>query len=179
MKEGAYVRLAREAIESAFTKKSIARPEGKKFSEQHGVFVTLTKEGELRGCIGYPQATYPLAKGIIKAAKAAAFEDPRFPPLEPEELGEIRVEVTVLSEAQPIHVQRPEEYLQKITIGRDGLIIRNSYHTGLLLPQVPVEYGWNTETYLEHLCTKAGLPKDAWKDTKTEIKAFQGTIHTE
>jgi AmmeMemoRadiSam system protein A len=171
--------LARRAIEATFTKREMELEPYKRFDQRSGVFVTLTKEGELRGCIGYPVAQFPLYQGVIHAARAAAFDDPRFPALEPEELGEVRIEVTVLTEPKRLDVAKPAEYKKKIKVGRDGLIIRQGFHTGLLLPQVPVEYGWNTETYLEHLCLKAGLPKDAWKEKGTTIEAFQGEIFSE
>lgn len=180
MSEGALLlELARKAIETRFTKKELELDQYTHLNEKKGIFVTINKEEELRGCIGFPKAEIELYKGVIKAARAAAFDDPRFPPLEAEELGEIRIEVTLLTEAAPIEVERPAEYLEKIKVGRDGLIIKQGFHCGLLLPQVPVEYGWNVETYLEQLCRKAGLPIDAWKDPKTRIEAFQGTVYTE
>ncbi len=173
------ITLARAAIETAFTKKELDLEPYKELKDERGVFVTLTKEGELRGCIGYIKPIGPLYEGIVHAARAAAFDDPRFPRLEPEELGAIRVEVSVLTPASPVEVEKPEEYLKKITVGTDGLIIKHGFHTGLLLPQVPIEYGWNVETYLEHLCLKAGLPREAWRDKKTEISAFQAEVFEE
>ncbi len=173
------VRLAREAIESEFTQHELKTAPYQRFSEERGAFVTLTKEDELRGCIGYVQPIGPLYKTVILAARAAAFHDPRFPPLKPEELGAIRVEVSVLTAPKKIEVKEPTEYLQKIKIGRDGLVIKRGFRQGLLLPQVPVEYGWNVETFLEHLCRKAGLPLDAWKDPATQIEAFQAEIYKE
>ncbi|MBR9693013.1 AmmeMemoRadiSam system protein A [Candidatus Woesearchaeota archaeon] len=173
------VKLARAAIESAMTKKDFNLDPYKQFSEHHGVFVTLTKDGELRGCIGYITCEQPVYKGVVHAARAAAFDDPRFPRLEPEELGAIRIEVSVLTEPEEVKVKKSEEYLKKIKVGRDGLIIKQGYRTGLLLPQVPTEYGWNIETYLEHLCLKAGLPKDAWKKKETRIDAFQAKVKCE
>jgi len=173
------VRLARDAIESEFTQRELETRPYKRFSEERGLFVTLTREGELRGCIGYVQPIGPLYKTVVLAARAAAFHDPRFPPLRPEELGAIRIEVSILTEPAEVKVQRPDEYLTKIQVGRDGLIIKRGFRTGLLLPQVPVEYGWNVETFLEHLCRKAGLPIDAWKDPSTRIDAFQAEIYGE
>jgi len=173
------ITLARSAIETKFTKKYLDLTQYKHLSEKRGVFVTLTKDGELRGCIGFILPEFELAEGIVHAARAAAFDDPRFPALEPEELGEIRVEISLLTVPKPITVKSPEEYLKKIKIGRDGLIFRKGFHTGLLLPQVPVEYGWSIETYLEHLGLKAGLSAKAWKEPGVTIEAFQAEIFTE
>ena len=173
------VGLARKAIETAFTQQRLDLSDYRAFLQRSGVFVTLTKDGELRGCIGFPIAHFPLCQGVVNAARAAAFDDPRFPRLDPEELGAVRIEVTVLTPPTKVIVTKPAEYLKKIKVGRDGLIIKKGFYTGLLLPQVPVEYGWNTETYLEHLCLKAGLPKDAWKEDGVIIEAFQGEIFSE
>lgn len=171
--------LARDAIEASFTKKELDLTPYKAFSKKQGVFVTLTKNEELRGCIGYPIAEFPLYEGVIEAARAAAFNDPRFPALQPEELGEIRVEISILTVPEKVTVKLPEEYLTKLKVGRDGLIIKQRFHSGLLLPQVPVEYGWNIETFLEQLCYKAGLPHDAWKQPDTTIESFQAEIYSE
>ncbi len=171
------LKLARAAIETAFTKKRLDTTAYEQaFSEQRGVFVTLTKEGELRGCIGFLTGAMPLWKGVVTAARAAAFDDPRFPALDPEELGSIRIEVSVLTEPTLLTVKTPAEYVKKINVGRDGLIIKHGFHQGLLLPQVAVEYGWNAETFLEHLCLKAGLPRDAWREPKTRIETFHAEI---
>ncbi len=175
--------LARDAIETRFTRRKLnqahyAEKRGL-LAAPRGLFVTLTKEGKLRGCIGYPHAQFPLWEAVIHAARAAAFDDPRFDAVEPEELGSIRIEVTVLTEPKRLIVTKPEEYLRRIEIGRDGLIIRQGYRSGLLLPQVPVEYGWSVETYLEQLCLKAGLPRQAWREPGVEIEAFQGRIYAE
>lgn len=171
--------LARKAIETAFTKKNLDLNPYKRWKDKRGIFVTLTKDDKLRGCIGFLKERFPLFEGVVKAARAAAFEDPRFPPLEPEELGSIRIEISILTPAELVSVQRPEEYLKKIKVGRDGLIIKQGFYSGLLLPQVPVEYGWNIETYLEQLCHKAGLPIKAWKEPKSTIESFQADILSE
>ncbi len=176
------IRLARQAIETAFTKREIDLSQyktEKQLAGRLGVFVTLTKDEELRGCIGFVEGELPLYGGVVHAARAAAFDDPRFPSLEPEELGEVRVEVSVLTPPKRIKVRNPEEYLGKVRVGRDGLIIRKGFYSGLLLPQVPAEYGWSVETYLEHLCLKAGLEPKAWKEKGVEIEAFQAEIFSE
>ena len=151
----------------------------KKFSFNAGVFVTLNNADGLRGCIGFPMPDKKLSHGIIDAAIAAATEDPRFSPVKTNELNDIVFEVTVLTPPVEITVTDPMEYLEKIKVGRDGLIIRNSFSSGLLLPQVPVEYGWNVEEFLQHTCEKAGLEKDTWKNEKVKIEKFQGIVYKE
>ena len=151
----------------------------KKFSFNAGVFVTLNNADGLRGCIGFPMPDKKLSHGIIDAAIAAATEDPRFSPVKINELNEIVFEVTVLTPPVEITVTDPMEYLEKIKVGRDGLIIRNSFSSGLLLPQVPVEYDWNVEEFLQHTCEKAGLEKDTWKNEKVKIEKFEGIVYKE
>ena len=151
----------------------------KKFSFNSGVFVTLNNADGLRGCIGFPMPDKKLSHGIIDAAIAAATEDPRFSPVKINELNEIVFEITVLTPPVEITVTDPMEYLEKIKVGRDGLIIRNSFSSGLLLPQVPVEYGWNVEEFLQHTCEKAGLEKDTWKNEKVKIEKFEGIVYKE
>ena len=151
----------------------------KKFSFNAGVFVTLNNADGLRGCIGFPMPDKKLSHGIIDAAIAAATEDPRFSPVKANELNDIVFEVTVLTPPVEITVNDPMEYLEKIKVGRDGLIIRNSFSSGLLLPQVPVEYGWNVEEFLQHTCEKAGLEKDTWKNEKVKIEKFEGIVYKE
>ena len=151
----------------------------KKFSFNSGVFVTLNNAYGLRGCIGFPMPDKKLSHGIIDAAIAAATEDPRFSPVKINELSDIVFEVTVLTPPVEITVTDPMEYLEKIKVGRDGLIIRNSFSSGLLLPQVPVEYGWNVEEFLQHTCEKAGLEKDTWKNEKVKIEKFEGIVYKE
>ena len=150
-----------------------------KFSFNSGVFVTLNNSDGLRGCIGFPMPDKKLSNGIIDAAIAAATEDPRFSPVKTNELNDIVCEVTVLTPPVEITVTDPMEYLEKIKVGRDGLIIRNSFSSGLLLPQVPVEYGWNVEEFLQHTCEKAGLEKDTWKNEKVKIEKFEGIVYKE
>ena len=151
----------------------------KKFSFNAGVFVTLNNADGLRGCIGFPMPDKKLSHGIIDAAIAAATEDPRFSPVKTNELNGIVFEVTVLTPPVEITVTDPMEYLEKIKVGRDGLIISNSFSSGLLLPQVPVEYGWNVEEFLQHTCEKAGLEKDTWKNEKVKIEKFEGIVYKE
>ena len=151
----------------------------KKFSFDSGVFVTLNKSNELRGCIGFPMPEKKLSRAIVDGAIAAATEDPRFPAVTTKELDDITFEVTVLTPPMEIDISDPIEYLSKIKIGRDGLIIRHSFSSGLLLPQVPVEYGWNAEEFLQHTCEKAGLARDTWKNESVKIEKFEGIIFKE
>lgn len=150
------------------------------FEEKHGAFVTIHTYPnlDLRGCIGIPLPSMPLHEAIAEGASSAT-RDPRFPPLTEEELDNVIVEVTVLSKPEIINVDKPEDYLKQIEIGRDGLIVEQSYFKGLLLPQVPVEQGWDKEEFLSHTCMKAGLLPDAWFDKKTKISKFSGQIFTE
>jgi len=150
-----------------------------KFSFNSGVFVTLNNPDGLRGCIGFPMPDKKLSHGIIDAAISAATEDPRFSPVKTNELNDVVFEVTILTPPVEIDVSDPMEYLEKIKVGRDGLIIRHSFSSGLLLPQVPVEYNWSTEEFLQHTCEKAGLEKDAWKNKKVKIEKFEGIIFKE
>ena len=175
------VKAARGAV-SEFLKKGKVRPGGEldaRFPEKSGVFVTLNGRSGLRGCIGYPLPDRELSFALRDAAVAAATGDPRFPPVGPEELDDVTFEVTVLTRPEKILVDSPEQYLHEIRVGRDGLIVRSGSCSGLLLPQVPAEYGWGEREFLEHACQKAGLPGDCWKEPGTEIQKFQGIVFRE
>ena len=176
------VKTARMAVTeflSTGKKMKLESDREKKFSFNSGVFVTLNNTDGLRGCIGFPMPDKKLSHRIIDAAIAAATEDPRFSPVKINEMSDIMFEVTVLTPPVEITITDPMEYLEKIKVGRDGLIIRNSFSSGLLLPQVPVEYGWNVEEFLQHTCEKAGLEKDTWKNEKVKIEKFQGIVYKE
>jgi uncharacterized protein (TIGR00296 family) len=149
-----------------------------KLSFDAGIFVTLNLDDDLRGCIGFPLPK-KLSQALPEAAIAAATEDPRFSPVEPHELDKITFEVTILTPPAEIIADDPQELLSRIKVGRDGLIIRQGYRSGLLLPQVPVEYGWNEEKFLEHTCQKAGLPSNCWKEKNAQIFSFEGIIFKE
>lgn len=136
--------------------------------EERGAFVTLKVDEKLRGCIGYPIPHKPLIETIIDCAVAAASQDFRFASIGSEELGRMKAEISVLT------LPRTIEDVAEIKIGEHGIIISKGMSKGLLLPQVPVEWGWDLETYLTHGCLKAGLPEDAWKKgTKIEIFSAQ------
>ena len=175
------VKMARKTVTEFLRNNSkINDPEfNSKFNFDSGVFVTINKQNSLRGCIGFPFPVKRLSEGLIDAAIAAATEDPRFSPVTPDELDQIVFEVTVLTPPIEIKVQDPLEYLTNIEIGRDGLIVKNDYTSGLLLPQVPTEYGWNEEQFLCHTCEKAGLDPKAWKDSSTKVSKFEGIIFKE
>jgi uncharacterized protein (TIGR00296 family) len=178
--EGAVaVRLARGAIEYAINKKR--KPDldlTPIFREKRGVFVTLTMQGQLRGCIGFPYPVMPLDDAIDHAAVAAALEDPRFPALEARELPFIRVEVTILTVPQPL-TSDPDKRPDHVEVGRHGLIVRGKGTSGLLLPQVATEYGWNSTTFLNQTCGKAGLPDQCWQSRRVEVLTFEGQIFHE
>jgi len=180
------VKLARRAIEEYVRKgKKIKPPDDtpQVLREKAGVFVTLNKiinnEEELRGCIGYVLPYMPLVDAVIDSAISAATRDPRFTPVLDYELDEILVEVTVLTPPQKIEVKDPKEYLEKIEVGKDGLLLEWHGFGGTLLPQVPVEYNWDVETFLKHLCLKSGLPVDCWKWRDAIIYKYQGVIFKE
>ena len=144
-----------------------------------GVFVTITRDGELRGCIGYPEASGRLCEMLPEAAVAAATRDPRFPPVGAGEMDKVSFEVTVLEPPELVLVGVPDEYLGKIVPGRDGLIIRYQGSSGLLLPQVATGYGWSAQELLENTCRKAGLPGDQWRHPGIEVWRFGGRVFGE
>jgi uncharacterized protein len=143
------------------------------FSEKCGAFVTIHKRGDLRGCIGYIEGVKSIPETVKDMAMSSAFKDPRFPPLSPEEFKNIDIEISVLSPIEKV------TDVNDIVVGRDGLIITRGFHRGLLLPQVPVEYGWDRDTFLSHTCYKAGLPADSWKNPDTVIEKFSAQVFSE
>ena len=175
------VKFARGVIESYVRGEELKDEElGEKFREKSGAFVTILTypDRDLRGCIGIPEPIYDLKTSIIESARSAT-RDPRFPPLRESELPKVIIEVTILTPPKLIEVKNPREYLEKIKVGRDGLIAEKGFYRGLLLPQVPVEWGWDVEEFLSQTCIKAGLPPDAWIDEDTKIYSFQGQIFAE
>jgi uncharacterized protein len=182
------VHLARIAIERSL---DVGRPRGlpapeedtlpRVFGEPRGVFVTLKHypDGELRGCIGYPLPLLALGEAIRDVALAAATEDPRFPPVEREEMDHLAVEVSVLTLPQTLTSGTPETLVGEIRPGRDGLIVEGRGRNGLLLPQVATEQGWDAEQLLEGTCEKAGLPPNAWRDRRVRIRRFEAEVFAE
>jgi AmmeMemoRadiSam system protein A len=145
-------------------------PESSRLKEHYGAFVTLTMNAQLRGCIGHIVGHAPLFETVARMAVAAAFEDPRFPPVSVDEFGKLEVEISILSPLERV------EDLTAITPGVHGLYIRHKGRSGLLLPQVATEWGWDRETFLAQTCRKAGLPPDAWKDAAAEVYWFQAEV---
>ncbi|MBI3841846.1 MAG: TIGR00296 family protein, partial [Thaumarchaeota archaeon] len=150
-----------------------------RYSYNSGVFVTVNKKHELRGCIGFPTPERKLNPSLTDAAIAAATKDPRVPSVRYDELNNITIEVTVLTPPEEVKVEHSHEYPSKIKVGRDGLIVKWEFGSGLLLPQVPVEYGWNEEEFLNYTCEKAGAPADCWKKKGTKILRFEGIVFKE
>jgi len=173
------VNYARHCIETYFTGRPVNMPESDKFTQKRGVFVTLTETTTLRGCIGYTEPIFELHRAILEAARAAAFKDPRFPPIKEDEMQDITVEVSVLTKPELVEVEDTVYYIDKIKIGKHGLIIKKGVHSGLLLPQVFPEYDATPKQALEMTCQKAGLPNNVWKDKDTEVYTFSAQIFKE
>ncbi len=146
-----------------------------RLKEKRGAFVTINKNHHLRGCIGYILPVKPLYQTVREVAEEAALHDPRFMPIQPEELPELQIEISVLTVPKPLE----NKDLSQIKIGRDGLIVRNDGFQGLLLPQVATDFGWDRLQFVRQTCRKAGLPLDAWKDPKTEILTFSAEVFGE
>lgn len=147
-----------------------APPENSPLRQELGAFVTLTQDGDLRGCIGQIVGHGPLYLAVAQMAQAAAFQDNRFPPLQMEELDHLDFEISVMGPIEPC----PD--LQKIEIGKHGLLIQNGQHRGLLLPQVAADRNWSREVFLENLCRKAGLEATQWKDANSQVCWFECAI---
>jgi hypothetical protein len=180
------VNLARTAIEEYLSKgREIDPPPDtpKHLLEKSGVFVTLNSTRptpQLRGCIGYPFPTDPLAVATVRSAIEAATGDPRFDHVELAEFKErVVVEVSVLTAPKELTAKEPVERAKEIQIGRDGLIVGRGARRGLLLPQVAPEWKWDAEEFLSNCCLKAGLPPDAWLDEDTRVEKFQAIIFEE
>jgi AmmeMemoRadiSam system protein A len=166
------LRLAHRAIDSTFDGSKIdVRPPTPHLAEMRGAFTTLHLHGKLRGCIGYVIPTRSLYRTVAETSQAAAFDDPRFGPVTVQEATELKVEISVLSPLQPI---RPED----IQVGIHGLVATCGGRRGLLLPQVPVEWQWDRETFLAQTCLKAGLPPNAWLQG-IELQAFTAEVFGE
>lgn len=176
------VRLGRQAVNAWVRERKIISPKNipESFKEKSGAFVTLHTwpEKELRGCIGFAEPVFPLHKAIIEAA-ASATMDPRFEPLQEEELGRIIVEVSILTKPGLIKVSDPRDYKKHIKAGEDGLIVESRGRKGLLLPQVATDHGLDAEDFLIETCLKAGLPPTAWMDPKIKVYRFRTEIWSE
>jgi AmmeMemoRadiSam system protein A len=166
--------IARKAIEAGLTSgASISRgveTASPKLKEPRGAFVTLYRKGELRGCIGQIVPKMPLVEAVAAMAKEAAFRDPRFTPVRSDELGDLKIEISVLTPLKKI--DSPDE----IEVGKHGIVIVRNGSVGLLLPQVATEYNWDRNEFLDHCCLKAGLPRNTWQDKETEIYIFSADV---
>lgn len=153
------LQLARRSVTAAVTGNALPDiPEvDAAFRPLRGVFVTLTKFGQLRGCIGFPEPRLPLYLAVINSAASAALDDPRFPAVTPAELSDLHIEISVLSPLQPAKAE-------EVQVGTHGLVVEHGRARGLLLPQVPVEWGWNRDEFLAQTCRKAGLHPNAWRE---------------
>lgn len=164
--------IARNAIEAECRgeRTAVDATSSPLLQENRGAFVTLKKHGELRGCIGHLVGTRPLADTVAAMAVAAAFQDPRFPPVTSAELPDLDIEISVLT--PPRRISNTNE----IQVGVHGIILQQDGHSGVLLPQVATEYGWDRETFLQQTCRKASLPPDAWKDKRTKLYIFSAEV---
>jgi AmmeMemoRadiSam system protein A len=160
--------IAKKAIAAKVNNEDIPKliVDSEIFKERRGAFVTLKKRGHLRGCIGYIKPVKPLGETVQEMAVAAAFHDPRFPSLKLDEVRDLTFEISILSPLKQV------KDINEIEVGTHGLYIVRGYKSGLLLPQVAVEYEWDRETFLQETCHKAGLPSQAWMDKETEIYIF-------
>jgi AmmeMemoRadiSam system protein B/AmmeMemoRadiSam system protein A len=171
------LRIARTTLDSTIRKGTVPPlvPATGRLSEYRGVFVTLNEHGDLRGCIGYIEAIKPLNEAVRDMAVAASTEDYRFPPVDPKELKDIDVEITVLTP-----MQRCLDPEHQIVLGKHGIVVKRGGKQGVFLPQVATETGWDVETFLSQCCSqKAGLAPDAWKDKGTEVYTFCGQVFGE
>lgn len=171
--EKAYLKdLARLAIAARLAGREFDLPDPptEVLRRPFGAFVTLTHDGRLRGCIGHIIGDRPLFETIAAMAEAAAFGDPRFPPLSRQEFADVTLEISILSPLTPC----PDPEL--VEVGRHGLLLRRGGRSGLLLPQVPVEWGWDRETFLDQTCRKAGLEPGCWMVPGTELFWFEAEV---
>jgi AmmeMemoRadiSam system protein A len=163
------LKLARDSIAATLEQRDISlTPPTKHLAEPRAAFTTLYHHGRLRGCVGHVRAAESLWATVADTARAAAFEDTRFDPVTSEEVPHLQVSLSILSPLKPIRAQEVE-------VGRHGLLVSQHGRRGLLLPQVPVEYGWDRLTFLEETCHKAGLPADAWRKGAT-LEAFTAEV---
>lgn len=169
------LRIARASISARLSGKEFDAPDPTDplLSEHRGAFVTLEKRGRLRGCIGRMESEAPLWKLIGEMACAAAFEDPRFPAVEADELDALHIEISALTPYEK--VTDPE----RIEVGRHGLMVSDGVYRGVLLPQVAVEHGWDRDRFLDETCAKAGLAAGAWRDPKTDVFTFTAEVFGE
>ncbi len=171
------LKISRDTLTSVVSGATAEVPETSSeiLKDKRGVFVTLTSSGELRGCIGYIKPVKPLVDSVVDMTYAAAKEDMRFNPVSPDELKNIRIEISVLSKLTPVQ----EDVENHIVIGKHGLFIVKGGRSGLLLPQVAKDNGWTVYQFLYNVCLKAGLPVDAWRDKDTKLYTFTADVFGE
>jgi len=168
--------LARESIYSEADGEKPNLEEYKHLNQKNGCFVTLYKNKKLRGCIGFTEPIHELYKLVSEAAKAAAFSDPRFPAVRREEIPKLEIEISLLTKPEIIKCENPEDYFKEITIGRDGLILKGKFGSGLLLPQVAIDHNMTIKQFLNAVSQKAGLSFNAWQDLNNKLYRFQAEI---
>ncbi len=169
------LKTARASISAGISgvKLPVRQMESEILKQKMGAFVTLKKGGQLRGCIGFIKGVKPLCETIAEMAHAAAFDDPRFGPVQADELKDLDIEISALSPLKQV------SDVMEIEVEKHGIYMVNGFQSGLLLPQVATEYGWDRETFLRETCHKAGLPGNAWKDPETQIFIFSATVFSE
>jgi len=167
--------VARQAIEAVVRSQAVSPEprEEKLLNARSGCFVTIKQDGKLRGCIGNFQSELPLFKEVAEMAAASATKDPRFYPLQEDDLGNISLDISVLSPLEKI------DDIDMIEVGVHGIYLEKGYYRGVLLPQVATEHGWDRKTFLKQTCLKAGLPTDAWQAEDTDIYIFSAQIFGE
>lgn len=168
------LRVAREAVEAAARgERYTPEAEDPELEQLGAAFVTLKQRGDLRGCIGTIEAHEPTITSVARMARAAALEDPRFPAVRPAEVPDLTIDISLLSPAERV------TDVNDIEIGKHGLIIEQGSYRGLLLPQVPLEWGWDREEFLDHTCRKAGLPRGSWRSGECRLYAFTAEVFGE
>ena len=175
--ESVLIDLARQSLVKAFT---VGDKEDQEFPVDDetvgGVFVTLKRDGMLRGCRGIIEGTYPLRKTIWEVTRSSAFDDPRFNPMEQEELEGLEISISLLGMMEQVKVKDPSHFRKKIQLGRDGICLRLKGSSALFFPEVAPAQGWNVETTLRQLCRKAGLEDEDWRNAETKVLCI-GTKH--
>jgi len=166
------LRVAHESIEASLERRQISvDAPTPHLAEHHGAFSSLYLQGQLRGCVGYVFPIASVYRTVMETARAAAFDDRRFSPLQATEAPHLRISLSILSPLLPIRAE-------DVVVGRHGLLVTLGAHRGLLLPQVPIEHHWDLRTFLEQTCYKAGLPGDAWK-TGAQLEGFTAEVFGE
>ncbi|MBS3136237.1 AmmeMemoRadiSam system protein A [Candidatus Woesearchaeota archaeon] len=176
----ALIGISRKALQSKISSIKFDKKIKEEFFSINGCFVTLYKDGKIRGSCGMPEPGIPLYQAVVSAAGAAAFRDPRFNPLEKNEANEVCIELTVITNPKKIYVRNPDEYLQRIHLGKDGILVRGVFSSGYLLPVVALEKKMDPLSFLRAACAKAGLKHDEWRDFDTvNVYSFNAQVFGE